>query len=138
MSLAVNPENRGQGYGNTLLDWVEAEAESLGTEVLTLRVDPDNIPAVSQYLKRGFAVVGVRQGIKDYPNVVTLAMTKNLKSPIAHSGEPTLISNTDYDKIDSMVNAGYRGVSMQNQDDNRLLEMVSPDKASAEFYPHWR
>ena len=138
MSLSVSPENRWQGYGNTLLDWVEAEAENLGTEVLTLRVDPDNIPAVSQYLKRGFAVVGVRQGIKDHPNVVTLAMTKNLKFPIVISGDPILISDADYGRIDSMTQEGYRGLATRSQDGKRLLEMIKPDETSAESYPYWK
>ena len=138
MSLAVNPDNRGQGLGNTLLDWAEAEAENLGTEVLTLRVDPDNFPAVHQYLKRGFAVVGIRQGIKEHPDVITLSMTKNLKTPIATSGEPILIPNTDYGQIDSMTQEGYRGLSTRSQDGKRLLEMIKPDEASAGYYPYWK
>jgi len=48
------PEARGRGLGRALLAAAEGTAESLGTRALHLMVRPENVAALSLYLKRGF------------------------------------------------------------------------------------
>ena len=52
--LYLVPEARGRGLGQALLAAAEGTAQSLGTRALHLMVRPENVAALSLYLKRGF------------------------------------------------------------------------------------
>ena len=60
MLLAVLPEYRGQGYGQTLLDAVIANALNATATAIFLEAREGN-PAISLYSKAGFIEVGRRR-----------------------------------------------------------------------------
>jgi ribosomal protein S18 acetylase RimI-like enzyme len=52
--LIVDPETRGKGYGEVLVQALMQEARKEPFECLSLNVDIENTPAISLYLKLGF------------------------------------------------------------------------------------
>jgi len=138
MSLAVHPKHRSQGLAKTLLDWVDAETEKLGENVITLRVDPNNTPALKQYLRQGFVVAGVRSGIKDHPNVVTLALTKRLDVQLQYTtDEEKRVSVNNLNEINELCSSGFRGMQIEQGDEDSLLVMKKIDEQSKDKFPVW-
>jgi ribosomal-protein-alanine N-acetyltransferase len=60
-TLAVDPQLRGQGIGERLLQAGMEQARRQGAEMATLEVRPSNAEAVSLYRKYGFELVGRRR-----------------------------------------------------------------------------
>ena len=61
MNLAVAPQFRRQGVGETLVNALTASLKELGSRCLTLEVRDSNGPARALYAKLGFAEVGRRR-----------------------------------------------------------------------------
>lgn len=66
MTLAVDPEHQGRGYGRALLDALLAAASELGADAVTLEVRRSNRRARRLYGRAGFVEEGVRPGY--YPD----------------------------------------------------------------------
>jgi ribosomal-protein-alanine acetyltransferase len=60
-SIAVNPQFRGQGLAQKLLNEALKRAAADGFKYLTLEVSDKNTPAVKLYLGQGFEVFGERR-----------------------------------------------------------------------------
>ena len=58
--LIVHPRRRGQGLGASLLQGLIAEARNRGADIVSLNVDPNNLPAVSIYARAGFTEAGAQ------------------------------------------------------------------------------
>ena len=58
-SMAVAPEQQGQGLGRELLRAAEAAALDGGAAVMRLEVNPGNAPAVSLYRSAGYTDIGI-------------------------------------------------------------------------------
>ena len=56
--LYLLPEGQGRGLGRLALGWARAQARALGCQVLRLRVNKHNAPAIRAYRRAGFAFVG--------------------------------------------------------------------------------
>jgi len=61
-SLAVAPEQRGQGLGRRLIEDIEHRAARLGAHSLRLEVSRDNPAAHGLYLRLGYVAFGERPG----------------------------------------------------------------------------
>jgi len=61
-SMAVAPEQQGQGLGRELLRAAEAAALNGGAAVMRLEVNPGNAPAVSLYRSVGYTDIGIYHG----------------------------------------------------------------------------
>jgi ribosomal-protein-alanine acetyltransferase len=59
-SIAVDPEARGRGVGQALLEAAEAEARARGCVAVRLELRPDSAAALAMYKSRGYRVFGVR------------------------------------------------------------------------------
>jgi GNAT superfamily N-acetyltransferase len=55
--LYLLPEQHGKGIGRFALDWVRRQAGDRGHEVLRLRVNKHNAPAIRAYLRAGFLFI---------------------------------------------------------------------------------
>ncbi len=62
LTLAVEPELRGQGLGQALLLAALGVAENAGAEAMFLEVAADNGRAIALYEGAGFHQVGLRRG----------------------------------------------------------------------------
>ncbi len=60
-NVAVHPDYRGQGVGETLLSALVAIAAGSGARRLTLEVRPSNLPALRLYRKFRFLPIGLRK-----------------------------------------------------------------------------
>ncbi|MDX2143791.1 MAG: ribosomal protein S18-alanine N-acetyltransferase [Rhodospirillaceae bacterium] len=60
LTLAVRPENRGQGIGRALVERALAEVKALNAQKCFLEVAKDNTAAVALYRACGFALCGER------------------------------------------------------------------------------
>jgi ribosomal-protein-alanine N-acetyltransferase len=60
MRLAVDPCQRGKGWGLFLMECLMEEARKLGASEMSLEVREHNVPAFKTYLHRGFSVCGRR------------------------------------------------------------------------------
>ena len=58
-SMAVAPDQQGQGLGRELLRAAEAAALDAGAALMRLEVNPGNAPAVSLYRSVGYADIGI-------------------------------------------------------------------------------
>jgi ribosomal-protein-alanine N-acetyltransferase len=67
LNITVAPPQQGRGYGNTLLDAVQARARELRLGSLWLEVRASNVRARALYARRGFAEVGMRKGYYPAP-----------------------------------------------------------------------
>jgi hypothetical protein len=61
-SMAVAPDQQGQGLGRELLRAAEAVALNGGAAVMRLEVNPGNAPAVSLYRSIGYTDIGIYHG----------------------------------------------------------------------------
>jgi ribosomal-protein-alanine N-acetyltransferase len=61
-NIAVLPQYRGRGFGESLLSKMMDIARKLGTKKMTLEVRVSNMPAQSLYKKLGFQKGGIRKG----------------------------------------------------------------------------
>lgn len=68
LSIAVDVENRGEGYGSALMGQAIRHCQSERLARLILEVDEANEPAVALYKRLGFREVGRRAGY--YKNTV--------------------------------------------------------------------
>lgn len=53
--LVVKPENRRQGIGKKLVDFITEKARQLGYTEMAIGVDLDNYPALKLYIDNGFS-----------------------------------------------------------------------------------
>jgi ribosomal-protein-alanine N-acetyltransferase len=66
-NLALHPDFRGRGIGETVLAVILKEVRGKGATFVTLEVRSSNTPAVSLYRKLGFKVLGTRKGYYGNP-----------------------------------------------------------------------
>jgi ribosomal-protein-alanine N-acetyltransferase len=66
-NLAVHPDFRGRGIGETVLAVILKEVRAKGATFVTLEVRSSNTPAVSLYRKLGFKILGTRKGYYGNP-----------------------------------------------------------------------
>jgi ribosomal-protein-alanine N-acetyltransferase len=78
-NLAVLPELRGRGLGTQLLEAIIAEAEHLGSRLLTLEVRRSNQPARRLYERAGFFEEGVRKNYYTNPVEDALILSRRFK-----------------------------------------------------------
>ena len=78
-NVAVHPDARRQGIGDTLIDALAAKAAELKLAFLTLEVRESNAPAIALYAKHGFHPVGKRKNYYDAPKEDAVLMTCYLK-----------------------------------------------------------
>ena len=78
-NVAVFPEYRRLGIGETLIDAATHGAESRGCEFITLEVRVSNTPAIELYKKEGYNVVGQRKNFYSNPTEDAFIMTRYLK-----------------------------------------------------------
>ena len=135
ISMAIDPQYRGQGLANILLQRVYEEARDNGLDKVTLRVDPLNAPAINKYLHEGFVILGGRKKeVGENPNVVTLAATKRLsQTPTYSENSAQSINLEDYQQIDNLAKNGYAGVAIENG--NLVMKKLSEE--SAEKFTPW-
>jgi len=62
LTIAVHPENQGQGVGKTCLEALIKSAQSLGIERLFLEVEEENTAALRLYEGAGLQQTGRRKG----------------------------------------------------------------------------
>ncbi|PTN13298.1 GNAT family N-acetyltransferase [Nitrosomonas aestuarii] len=61
LTIAVDKNHRGQGYGSLLLDGIFVELEKQGGRILNVTTDADANESLSFYLKNGFVLTGIVQ-----------------------------------------------------------------------------
>jgi ribosomal-protein-alanine N-acetyltransferase len=66
-NLALHPDFRGRGIGETVLAVILKEVRGKGATFVTLEVRSSNTPAVSLYRKLGFKILGTRKGYYGNP-----------------------------------------------------------------------
>jgi ribosomal-protein-alanine N-acetyltransferase len=66
-NIALHPDFRGRGIGETVLTVILKEVSGKGATFVTLEVRSSNMPAVSLYRKLGFKVLGIRKGYYGNP-----------------------------------------------------------------------
>jgi ribosomal-protein-alanine N-acetyltransferase len=66
-NIALHPDFRGRGIGETVLTVILKEVSGKGATFVTLEVRSSNTPAVSLYRKLGFKVLGTRKGYYGNP-----------------------------------------------------------------------
>ena len=76
MNLAVAPQFRRQGVGETLVNALTASLKELGSRCLTLEVRDSNGPARALYAKLCFVEVGRRRGYYRDPREDALILRK--------------------------------------------------------------
>ena len=74
-NVAVAPEARRKGLGDTLIEELMRRAELLGLAFVTLEVRQSNAPAAALYEKHGFTAVGKRKNYYDLPREDAVLMT---------------------------------------------------------------
>ena len=74
-NIAVLPEHRGEGVGDTLLTALLRWGREKNLSFLTLEVREQNLPARSLYEKHGFEVVGLRKNYYEKPTDNAVLMT---------------------------------------------------------------
>ena len=81
LTLAVAPDQRGQGLGGALLQAAIAKAEGLGAQTIFLEVGADNPSALALYARLGFTKVGMRKGYYSSASGGTDALVLRLSLP---------------------------------------------------------
>ena len=61
-NIAIDPENRQQGYGKKLMETLIEESKKLGIQGMTLEVRPSNVAALKLYASFDFYRGGIRKG----------------------------------------------------------------------------
>lgn len=80
-NFAIHPNYRGQGLGRLLLDWVLAEADTLGAPNATLEVRRSNSAALRLYDAAGFEVTAVRPSYYTQPIEDALVLWRRPPQP---------------------------------------------------------
>lgn len=78
MTIAVDPQLRGQGHGVVLLEWLLHRAARGGASRVMLEVRADNEAAIGLYSRYGFAEVHRRRGYYQPGAVDALIMRKEV------------------------------------------------------------
>ena len=78
-NVAVFPEYRRLGIGETLIDAATSGAETRNCDFISLEVRISNIPAIELYKKEGYNIVGQRKNFYSNPTEDAYIMTKYLK-----------------------------------------------------------
>lgn len=78
-NVAVLPEYRRLGIGETLIDAATHGAKSRNCDFISLEVRISNTPAIELYKKQGYNVVGQRKNFYSNPTEDAYIMTKYLK-----------------------------------------------------------
>ncbi|WP_177170333.1 GNAT family N-acetyltransferase [Nitrosomonas marina] len=61
MTIAVDKNHRGKGYGSMMLDGIFTEIEKRGGRILNVTTDADANASLCFYLKNGFVLTGIVQ-----------------------------------------------------------------------------
>lgn len=77
-NVAVQPERRKQGIGDTILNAALAEAEKHGVQKIYLEVRESNAPAQKLYEKHGFESCGIRKNFYRKPTEHAIVMCCDL------------------------------------------------------------
>lgn len=77
-NVAVAPEERRKGIGDSLIDGLLGRAGALHLSFVTLEVRAGNRPAITLYEKHGFREVGRRKNYYAFPTEDAILMTKDL------------------------------------------------------------
>jgi len=67
-NVAVHPDYRGLGLGETMMRYAIARVRVAGATFMTLEVRQSNIPAMTLYRKLGFEVMGMRKNYYTKPD----------------------------------------------------------------------
>ncbi len=78
-NVAVFPEYRRLGIGETLIDAATYGADTRNCEFISLEVRVSNVPAIELYKKQGYNIVGQRKNFYSNPTEDAYIMTKYLK-----------------------------------------------------------
>ena len=76
MNVAVHPDFRRSGFGQTLINALVEELIRIGSCCLTLEVRDSNAPAIALYEKLGFAEIGRRKNYYRNPREDALILRK--------------------------------------------------------------
>ncbi|MBO5069076.1 MAG: ribosomal protein S18-alanine N-acetyltransferase [Roseburia sp.] len=66
-NVAVTPEARRRGVGQSLIEKIKKEAEANSVLQMILEVRVSNDPAIRLYQRNGFLNCGIRKGFYDFP-----------------------------------------------------------------------
>lgn len=78
MTIAVDPQLRGQGHGVALLEWLLHRAAVSGATQVMLEVRADNEAAIGLYARYGFVELHRRRGYYQPGSVDALIMRKEV------------------------------------------------------------
>jgi len=67
-NIAVHPDCRGFGLGETLMRFAIAKSREAGATFMTLEVRQSNTPALALYKKLGFEILGTRKNYYTKPD----------------------------------------------------------------------
>ncbi len=73
-NVAVSPDYRQKGYGETLVSKAKEIAKEKHLEMILLEVRVSNIPAISLYKKMGFEELGLRKNFYEHPTEDAIIM----------------------------------------------------------------
>lgn len=76
MNIAVHPQWRRRGIGESLINSLIGELKNRGSHALTLEVRASNAPAIGLYEKLGFTQVGCRKNYYRNPKEDALILRK--------------------------------------------------------------
>jgi len=80
-NVAVHPDCRGLGLGETMMRYAIAKVREAGAAFMTLEVRPSNTPAVTLYKKLGFEIMGTRKNYYTKPDEDAYVMALELDQP---------------------------------------------------------
>lgn len=78
-NVAVFPEYRRLGIGETLIDAATSGAKARNCDFISLEVRISNVPAIELYKKEGYNIVGQRKNFYSNPTEDAYIMTRYLK-----------------------------------------------------------
>lgn len=78
-NVAVSPEYRRHGIGDSLIAEMDSRAAEHGLSFVTLEVRESNTPAKALYEKHGYIPVGTRKNYYESPRENAILMTKFFK-----------------------------------------------------------
>jgi ribosomal-protein-alanine N-acetyltransferase len=67
-NVAVHPDFRGLGLGETMMRYAIARVRDAGATFMTLEVRQSNMPAMTLYRKLGFEIMGTRKNYYSKPD----------------------------------------------------------------------
>jgi len=77
-NIAVHPDFRRMGIGESVLKWVLAQLDEGGAKLISLEVRPSNMAAIKLYNKLGFDILGIRKNYYHNPHEHAIVMGKLL------------------------------------------------------------